>query len=68
MYKVIEGFVDLQDNNFPYGVGDNFPRKGKRVSKKRFAELASDKNKRGIPLIEEVKTKDDDDGDLPVSS
>lgn len=67
MYKVIEGFVDLQDNNFPYGVGDKFPRKGKRVSKKRFAELASDKNKRGIPLIEEVKAKDDVDGDLPVS-
>lgn len=58
MYRVIEGFVDLQDKNYPYGIGDKFPRKGKRVSKKRLAELSSDKNKRGIPLIEEVKDAD----------
>ena len=67
MYKVIEGFVDLQDDNYPYGVGDKFPRKGKRVSKKRLAELSSDKNKRGMPLIIEVK-KENANGDLPVSS
>lgn len=66
MHKVIEGFVDLQDDNFPYAVGDKFPRKGKRVSKKRLAELASDKNKRGMPLIKEVKKNAN--GDLPVSS
>lgn len=65
MYRVIEGFVDLQDKNYPYGIGDKFPRKGKRVSKKRIAELASDTNRRGIPLIEEVK--EDVDGDMPVS-
>ena len=58
MYKVITGFVDLQDNNYPYAIGDKFPRKGKRVSKKRLAELSSDKNKRGIPLIQEVKDAD----------
>lgn len=65
MYRVIEGFVDLQDKNYPYGIGDKFPRKGKRVSKKRIAELASDTNRRGIPLIEEVT--EDVDGDMPVS-
>lgn len=58
MYEVLVGFVDLQDKDHPYYVGDIFPRKGKRVSKKRIAELASDKNRRGIPLIKEVE-KDD---------
>lgn len=66
MYTVIEGFVDLQDKNYPYGIGDKFPRKGKRVSKKRCAELASTENKRGIPLIKEVKKSAD--RDLPISS
>lgn len=52
MYKVIKFFVDLQDNNQPYNVGDTFPRKGLEVSEERLAELASDKNKQGVPLIE----------------
>ena len=54
MFKVIKYFTDLQDNRHAYHEGDIFPREGLEVSKKRFAELASDKNKRGIPLIEEV--------------
>jgi hypothetical protein len=58
MYEVLVGFVDLQDKEYPYYVGDIFPRKGKRVSKKRIAELASDKNRRGIPLIKEVREDD----------
>lgn len=53
-YKVIVYFTDLQDDNHPYQVGDVFPRKGKRVTKKRIAELASNANRRGMPLIEEV--------------
>lgn len=56
-YKVIVRFVDLQDNRHEYNKGDAFPREGKRVSKKRIAELAGDKNRRGIPLIAE--TEDD---------
>lgn len=54
MYKVICPFVDLQDDNFPYGIGDKYPRKGLRVTKKRIAELSSKKNRRGIILIEKV--------------
>ena len=57
MYKVIKPFTDLQDNNYAYYVGDTFPHNGVDVGAERIAELASDKNRRGIPLIEEVAEK-----------
>lgn len=57
MYKVIEFFADLQDNNHEYNVGDTFPRVGVEVSEERIAELAGRQNKRGVPLIKEVKDK-----------
>ena len=57
MYKVIKSFTDLQDNNYAYYVGDTFPHNGVEVDAERIAELASDKNRRGIPLIEEVAEK-----------
>lgn len=53
MYKVIHEFLDLQDNNRYYGVGDTFPQRGK--SKERLEELSSPNNKIGVPLIEEIK-------------
>ena len=54
MYKVIKYFTDLQDNNYAYYVGDTFPRNGVEVGAERIAELSSDKNLQGVPLIEEV--------------
>ena len=54
MYRVIKAFRDLKDNNHVYYVGDTFPHNGVEVGSERIAELASDKNRRGIPLIEEV--------------
>ena len=57
MYRVIKSFTDLQDNNYVYYVGDTFPRNGVGVCAERIAELASDKNRRGVPLIEEVAEK-----------
>ena len=54
MYKVIKHFVDLQDNNHKYDVGDTYPRKGLNVLQSRINELASDKNKQKTPLIEEI--------------
>ena len=57
MYKVIKSFTDLQDNNYAYYVGDTFPHNGVEAGAERIAELASDKNRRGIPLIEEVAEK-----------
>ena len=57
MYKVIESFTDLQDNNHAYSVGDTFPHTGVEVDSERIAELASDKNRLGVPLIEEIAEK-----------
>ena len=57
MYKVIESFTDLQDNNYVYYVGDTFPHNSVDVDSERIAELSSDKNRLGVPLIEEVPEK-----------
>ena len=57
MYKVIKYFTDLQDNNYAYYVGDTFPRNGVNVDAGRVAELSSNKNLQGVPLIEEVVEK-----------
>ena len=54
MYKVIKHFVDLQDNNHKYDVGDTYPRKGLNVLPSRIKELASDKNLQKTPLIKEI--------------
>ena len=59
MYKVIKHFTDLQDNNFAYQVGDEYPRKGMSVLPSRIKELASDKNRQGCPLIEEITDVED---------
>ena len=57
MYKVIKYFTDLQDNNYAYYVGDTFPRNGVEAGAERVAELSSDKNLQGVPLIEEISEK-----------
>lgn len=53
-YRVIKYFTDLQDNDYAYNVGDEFPRQGMSVSDERFAELASANNRQKTPLIEKV--------------
>ena len=55
MYKVIHQFLDLQDDNHHYRVGETYPRKGKKASAERLAELSGKGNKIGKPLIEEIK-------------
>ena len=57
MYRVIKSFTDLQDNNYAYYVGDTFPHNGVEVGAERIAELSSDKNRLGIPLIEKIAEK-----------
>lgn len=54
MYKVIRYFTDLQDNDYAYNVGDEFPRHGMSVSDERFAELEGANNRQKTPLIEKV--------------
>lgn len=58
MYKAIERFKDLKDDGFVYETGDRYPRKGKRVSKARIAELAGSENKRGRPVIAEIEEEE----------
>ena len=55
MYKVIKFFTDLQDEDHAYHEGETFPREGLTVTSKRLEELSSAINKRGVPLIEEIK-------------
>ena len=55
MYKVVAKFVDLQDENHVYEVGDEFPRLGYEPSLARITELSTENNKRGIVLIESVE-------------
>jgi hypothetical protein len=44
----------MQDGNFAYEIGDTYPRKGLSVLPSRIRELATDKNRQGVPLIEEI--------------
>lgn len=53
-YRVIKDFTDLEDDNYVYKKDDPFPRTG-RAKKARIDELLGTDNKRGEPLIEEVK-------------
>lgn len=55
MYVVKVYFTDLQDGDYPYNVGDIFPRAGFVPSADRIKELSGTQNKRGIALIEEVR-------------
>ena len=57
MYKVIKQFRDLKDNDHIYFVGDIYPHNGAEVDAERIEELATDKNKIGVPLIEKVPGK-----------
>jgi hypothetical protein len=54
MFKVIKLFTDLQDDNFKYEVGDEYPRLGLKPSLARIEELKGSDNKQGTPLIVEV--------------
>ena len=56
MYKVLEQFADLQDDNRVYNPGDEFPREGVLVNQARLDELAGTSNKLGKPLIVKVET------------
>lgn len=56
MYRVIKAFTDLKASHV-YSVGDTFPHNGVDVDAERIAELASDKNRLGVPLIDEITEK-----------
>lgn len=56
MYRVIKAFTDLEASHVYY-VGDTFPHNGVKVDAERIAELESDKNGIGVPLIEAIEEK-----------
>ena len=58
-YKVLKTFCDLQDENYKYEVGDEYPRLGLEVSLSRIEELSGSDNRRHTPLIEEVVNSSD---------
>jgi hypothetical protein len=62
-YEVIQNFVDSQDKNKKYKVGDHYPTPGnKKISEDRLTTLLSADNKLGQPVIREiVETKKDQD-------
>ena len=55
MYKVLEMFTDLHDNNYKYEVGDEYPRLGLKPSLARINELCGNENRRGHAVIEDVE-------------
>ena len=59
MYKVIKHFTDMQDNNFAYQVGDEYPRKGMSVLPCSIRELATYTNRQGVPLPQEIPDVED---------
>ena len=60
MFTVIKPFKDIIDNKHEYLEGDMYPREGaKKPTKKRIAELMSEDNKAGYPLIEEIVAEEE---------
>ena len=45
----------MEDSNYSYEVGDEYPRKGLSVLPSRIKELASSENRQGCPLPEKVE-------------
>lgn len=57
MYEVIHFFTDLQDDEYPYNVGDLFPHDGLEVSEDRLKELSGSQNLQRKPLIKKIEEK-----------
>ena len=55
MYRAITLFTDLQDNNYKYMPGDEYPRHGLKPSKDRIEELLTSNNRRNKPMIIEAE-------------
>lgn len=55
MFIVINAFLDLQDAEYLYDVGDAYPREGLEPSEERIKELLGSDNLQGQPMIKAVK-------------
>lgn len=55
-YEVIKNFVDSEDKNKKYQVGDSYPNPAnKKVNEQRVSELLSADNKLGYAVIKPVE-------------
>lgn len=55
-YEVVRKFIDLQDNNKLYKVGQTYPRPAnKKVDYERLMDLKTSDNLRGVALIKEIE-------------
>lgn len=67
MYKVVNDFRDVKNDNHLYRVGDDYPVAGYKPTKARIEELAKGKNRLGKVFIEEVlEDTDKGKGQTPV--
>ena len=53
-YQVVRDFLDKTDNNHLYRVGDEYPRKGVKVTKTRTKELLTTNKVTGDIYIKEI--------------
>lgn len=61
MFKVINAFKDLEDNDYIYKENDIYPRKeNKNITKERIESLSTVNNKRNEILIEMMDFNDMD--------
>ena len=58
MFKVTRAFLDSQDNNRLYSVGDTFPADGVKVAKTRIKSLLDGSNKNGKVYLEDADESD----------
>lgn len=54
LYKVEVQFLDGQDDNHLYKVGDIYPRVGINPTQKRIEELSTDNNRRNVVAISKL--------------
>jgi len=58
-YKVINKFIDSEDNNTLYKVGDEFPKGDHKPTKKRIDELSKVHPKYKLAFLEEKESPKD---------
>lgn len=61
-YEVISSFTDVTDNKFVYLVGDEFPRKERKIediSEDRLKELTTTNNNKKRVLIRKIEMQDE---------
>ncbi|MBS4171938.1 hypothetical protein [Bacillus sp. FJAT-49736] len=54
-YKVVNDFIDTNDNNTRYKVGDVYPKGSYKPTKKRIEELSKEHPKYKCNFIEKVE-------------